>query len=61
MRSSASTRSYILGRKTFAAISAVEGLKLSAAGTRRLKKTAQLMPDQRRAEVIRAYKGRKGR
>jgi len=61
MTSSASTRSYVLGRKTFAAISAVEGLKLSAAGKRRMKKTGHLTPDQRRAEVILAYKGRKGR
>jgi hypothetical protein len=52
---------YVLGRKTFAAITAVEGLKLSAAGEQRLEKTVELSPDQRRAEVIRAYMGRKGR
>jgi hypothetical protein len=55
MRSTAAARSYVLGRKTFAAISAVEGLKLSPAGSRRMKKTGHLSPDQRRAEVIRAY------
>jgi xanthine dehydrogenase molybdopterin-binding subunit B len=50
-----------LGRKTFAAISAVEGLKLSAAGKRRLKKTEKLTPAKRRAEVIVAYKALKAR
>jgi hypothetical protein len=54
-RLTATARSYVLGRKTFAAISAVEGLKLSPAGSRRMKKTGHLTPDQRRAEVIRAY------
>jgi hypothetical protein len=43
----------VLGRKTFAAISAVEGLKLSAAGRRRI--SSPLTPDQRRAEVLKAY------
>lgn len=52
---------YVLGRKTFAAITAVEGLKLSVAGERRLAETGMLTPDQRRAEVIRAYMGSKGR
>jgi hypothetical protein len=61
MRSSESARPFVLGRKTFAAISAIEGLKLSVAGIRRMKATGQLTPDQRRAEVIRAYAGRKGR
>ena len=45
----------------FAAISAVEGLELSAAGKRCLKKTEKLTPKQRRAEIIRAYAGHKGR
>jgi len=61
MSSSESTRPYVLGRKSFAAISAVEGLKLSDAGTRRLKKASRLSPEQRRAEAILAYKSRKER
>ena len=48
----------ILGRKKFAAISAVEGLCLTAESEERLDKlrNSSLSPDQRRAEVIRAYK-----
>jgi hypothetical protein len=56
-----SSCAYILGRKAFAAISAVEGIELSAAGKRRLKKNANLTPEQRRAEIILAYAGRKER
>ena len=53
----------VLGSKAFAAISAVEGLKLSAAGKKRLRAMDEqrLTPDQRRAEVIRAYMEIKGR
>jgi hypothetical protein len=48
----------ILGSKKFAAISAVEGLSLTAESKHRLDKlmNSSLSPDQRRAEVIRAYK-----
>jgi len=60
-KSPVSSCAYILGRKAFAAISAVEGIELSAAGKRRLKKNANLTPEQRRAEIILAYAGRKER
>jgi hypothetical protein len=52
-------RSRILGTKAFAAITAVEGLRLSAASRARLDtmKAAGLTAEQRRAEVLRAYTG----
>jgi len=52
----------VLGRKTFEAITAVEGLKLSAAGRRRISglSAGALTPDQRRAAIVKAYKGQKG-
>jgi predicted RNA-binding protein with PUA domain len=43
----------ILGRETFAAISAVEGLKLTRAGHRRI--ASPHTSDHRRAEVMKAY------
>lgn len=49
----------VLGRKAFAAISAVEGLKLDPAGRKRVSAAAST--DQRRAEVRRAYLERKKR
>jgi hypothetical protein len=55
---SARSNSAVLGRSAFAAISAVEGLKLSPAGRERLK--GPKSPDQRRAEVLRAYTDIKG-
>jgi hypothetical protein len=45
--------STVLGLKTFAAISAVEGLKLSASGRKRVM--APLSTDRRREEIVRAY------
>ena len=47
----------ILGAKAFEAITAVEGLTLSAAGRKRLKalKTRKMSQDARRAAVVRAY------
>jgi hypothetical protein len=48
----------VLGSRAFAAISAVEGLKLDKASKERLKalqSNEKLTPAQRRAEVIRAY------
>jgi hypothetical protein len=56
-------QSHVLGPRKFAAITAVEGLRLSREGKERLASTKadKLTPDQRRAEVIRAYSGRKGR
>ncbi len=52
----------ILGAKAFAAISAVEGLQLNAASRQRLDalKAADLTPDERRTEVLRAYTGLTG-
>jgi len=45
--------STVLGLKTFAAISAVEGLKLSASGRKRV--AGPLGTERRRAEVVKAY------
>lgn len=45
-----------LGAKAYAAIAEVEGLRLSAEGRRRLERTKHLSQDERRAEVLRAYK-----
>lgn len=55
--------SRILGEKTFAAISAVEGLKLGKASKARLSalSKSKLTPAQKRAEVLRAYVQPKGR
>jgi len=52
-----------LGEKTFAAIAAVEGLKLGPVSAKRLSslKERNLTPAQKRAEVLRAYIGSKGR
>jgi hypothetical protein len=49
----------VLGAKAFAAITAVEDLRLSAVSRKRLQalKTSGLSPDERRAEVLRAYAG----
>ena len=54
--------SRVLGDRTFAAISAVEGLRLSAASKKRMSamKEQKLTPAQKRAEVLRAY-SHKGR
>lgn len=53
----------VLGSKTFAAIAAVEGLRLSATSRKRLAvlKASDLSPEERRAEVLRAYAAPKGR
>lgn len=47
----------VLGARAFAAITAVEGLRLSAASRRRLEvlKASGLTGDERRAEVLRAF------
>jgi hypothetical protein len=49
--------SQTLGDKTFAAITAVEGLKLSVVSKQRMTsmKARKLTPAQKRAEVLRAY------
>ena len=47
----------VLGSDAFAAISAVEGIKLNAESESRLRRLlkSNLSPDQKRAEIIRAY------
>ena len=45
----------VIGPKAFAAISAVEGLKLSAKSKSRLEAKG-LSNDERRTEIIRAYR-----
>lgn len=52
----------VIGAKTFAAIAAVEGLRLSAASKKRIAtlRASELSPDERRAEVLRAYAPTKG-
>lgn len=60
-RSLAPSKPHVLGRKAFAAITAVEGLRLNAAAEKRFSKMGQLSAAQRRAEVIRAYNRSKGR
>ena len=47
----------VLGAKVFAAIAAVEGLHLNAASKKRLAalRASSLTPDERRAEILRAY------
>jgi len=52
---------YVLGRKNFAAISAVEGLELGSEGVVRFKRSAGLPLAQRRAETIRAFAGARKR
>lgn len=54
---------HVLGQRTFAAITAVEGISLSAASRKRLAdlKKRKLSPDDQRAEVIRAYLDTKSR
>lgn len=49
----------MLGRQAFAAITAVEGLKLSPASKRRLDSlgTSGLSAEERRAAVLRTYAG----
>jgi hypothetical protein len=62
-KSGINASSNVLGDKTFAAISAVEGLRLGGASKKRLSamKELKLTPAQKRAEVLRAYSTHKGR
>ena len=48
---------HVLGQRTFAAITAVEGISLSAASRKRLAdmKKRKLSPDDQRSEIIHAY------
>lgn len=52
---------YVLGSKSFAAISAVEGLKLRSGSEQRLKQTVCLSPAQRRAATIQAFSSKQKR
>jgi len=52
---------YVLGDANFAAITAVEGLKLSAEGEKRLKRARSMSPAKRRAATIAAYRSLRGR
>lgn len=56
-----STSGHVLGQRTFAAITAVEGIGLSAASRKRLAdlKKRKLSADDQRSEVIRAYRDAK--
>jgi hypothetical protein len=47
---------YVLGDENFAAITAVEGLKLSAEGEKRLRRARSMSPAKRRAATIAANK-----
>ena len=60
---SGSGDSHILGQRTFAAITAVEGISLSPASRKRLAdmKKRKLSHDEQRSEVIRAYVDAKSR
>jgi hypothetical protein len=51
----ATGKPYVLGRVRFAAITAVEGLKLTREAEARLQRTRTLSPEQRRAETIQAF------
>lgn len=50
-----SPKGYVVGKKSFAAISAIEGLKLHAESAERLERSASLSLQERRAETIRAF------
>lgn len=57
-RSPKKAPSTVIGAEAFAAISAVEGLTLGPASKRRLErlKASGLSGDERRAEILRAYR-----
>lgn len=58
-----SASGHVLGERTFAAITAVEGISLTQASRKRLAdmKKRKLSPDDQRSEVIRAYRDAKSR
>lgn len=62
-RMAGATDKCVLGDQTFAAISAVEGISLSASSRRRLAsmRKRNLSAHEQRAEVIRAYTDAKSR
>jgi len=53
----------VLGFEAFRAITAVEGLHLSRESETRVRKlvSSKLTPEQRRAEVLKAYTGKAGK
>jgi hypothetical protein len=53
MAATTSSARRVLGSRAFAAISAVEGLKLSRDGRKRV--TSKAPAEHRRAEILRAY------
>ncbi|WFU54629.1 hypothetical protein QA639_34325 [Bradyrhizobium pachyrhizi] len=59
----ASTIGHVLGQRAFAAITAVEGISMSAASHKRLADMSKrkLSPDDQRSEVIRVYQEAKSR
>ena len=61
--SASPARGHALGDRTFAAITAVEGISLSAASRKRLAtmKKRKLTGDEQRTEIIRAYSQAKPR
>lgn len=62
-RMAATAEGRVLGDQTFAAISAVEGISLSAVSRKRLTsmRKRNLSAQEQRAEVIRAYTDAKSR
>ena len=52
---SSTPKRYVVGKKGFAAISAIEGLKLHRESAERLERNASLTFEERRAETIRAF------
>lgn len=62
-RISGASEGYVLGDRTFAAITAVEGISLSATSRERLAsmKKRKLTAEEQRTEIIRAYTEAKSR
>jgi hypothetical protein len=58
-----SSEGHVLGDRTFAAITAIEGISLSATSRKRLAsmKKRKLTAEEQRTEVIRAYTEAKSR
>lgn len=57
------SQSHVLGERTFGAITAVEGISLSAVSRKRLAsmQKRKLTTEKQRSEVVRAYTGAKNR
>lgn len=62
-RPGGTSEGHVLGERTFAAITAVEGISLSRASRKRLAsmKKRKLTSDEQRSEVVRAYNEAKTR